>query len=31
MIEVPAGVARIGLGVRGKAWFDAVRVTAIPD
>ncbi|MBW8873645.1 MAG: glycoside hydrolase family 43 protein [Acidobacteria bacterium] len=29
-VEVPAGPARIGLGARGAAWFDAVRVTAIP-
>ncbi|HEX3557117.1 MAG TPA: glycoside hydrolase family 43 protein [Thermoanaerobaculia bacterium] len=29
-VEVPPGPARIGLGARGAAWFDAVRVTAIP-
>jgi len=29
-VEAPAGPARIGLGTRGAAWFDAVRVTAIP-
>ncbi|HYX22674.1 MAG TPA: glycoside hydrolase family 43 protein [Thermoanaerobaculia bacterium] len=29
-VEVPPGPARIGLGARGAAWFDAVRVTATP-
>jgi GH43 family beta-xylosidase len=30
-VAVSKGAARIGLGARGAAWFDSVRVTAIPD
>ena len=29
-LQAPPGPARVALGARGAAWFDAVRVTAIP-
>lgn len=31
VVEAPAGATRIGLGVRGTARFETVRVTAIPE